>query len=421
MSGFEASYYFATANLAPHRPPLEGETEADVCIIGGGYTGLSAALHLAERGYKTLLLEAKRIGYGASGRNGGQLNTGLRKGAGELIALFGRERAKLLFAMAEEAKALVRERIARHAIACDLKPGSLYVAYKKRDPEWMAEEVELLATVFGYDAARLLTKAEVEERLGSQRYHGGIADSTAGHLHPLNFARGLAAAAESAGVRICEASPAIGLAPGVVRTAKGRVKARYILLACNAYLGGLEPRIAGMIMPISNYIVATEPLGDEGARALIRDDVAVCDTKFVVDYFRLSADRRLLFGGGETYSRRPPRDIAAFVRPYMLAVFPQLGKKRIDYAWGGQLAITMNRLPHFGRLPGGIFFAHGYSGQGLALTSLAGKLIAEAVSGTAERFDVFARLPQRPFPGGTWMRKPALVLGMLWYAMRDRL
>jgi gamma-glutamylputrescine oxidase len=421
MPSFAQSYYAATSNPAPARPPLTGDINVDACVIGGGYTGLSAALHLAERGYKTLLLEAQRIGWGASGRNGGQLNTGLRKGPGELLAMFGPIAAKRLFDLAEEAKAIVRERVRRHAIACDLKAGSLYVAYKRSDPEWMAKEVEIQHEVFGYAPTQLLTKAELEERLASRRYHGAIADSGAGHLHPLNYALGLASAAEAAGARLCEGSAALSLGPGEVRTAAGRIKARYVLLGCNAYLGGLEPRIAGKIMPISNYIVATEPLGKAGGRALIRDDAAVCDTKFVVDYFRLSADTRLLFGGGETYSRDQPRDIASFVRPHMLRVFPQLANKRIDFAWGGELAITMNRLPHLGRLPGDIYFAHGYSGQGVALASLAGKLMAEAIAGTAERFDVFAGIAHRGFPGGTLLRRPASVLGMLWYALRDRL
>jgi gamma-glutamylputrescine oxidase len=421
MPSLAQSYYAATSNPAPVRPPLAGDANVDVCVIGGGYTGLSAALHLAECGYNTLLLESHCVGWGASGRNGGQLNTGLRKGPSELVAMFGTAGAKRLFDLAEEAKAIVHERVRRHAIACDLKAGALYVAYKRGDPEWMAKEVEVQREVFGYQNSQLLTKAELEERLASRRYHGAIADKGAGHLHPLNYALGLAAAAEAAGVKICEGSAALSLAPGEVHTAAGRVKARYILLGCNAYLGGLEPRIAGKIMPISNHIVATEPLGEAGARELIRDDAAVCDTKFVVDYFRCSADHRLLFGGGETYSRNPPRDIAAFVRPHMLRVFPQLADKRIDYAWGGQLAITMNRLPHLGRLPGDIYFAHGYSGQGVALTSLAGKLMAEAIAGSAERFDVFARIPHRGFPGGTLLRRPAMVLGMLWYAMRDRL
>jgi gamma-glutamylputrescine oxidase len=421
MSDIARSYYIATAQPAPRRPALQGEVEADVCIVGGGFTGLSAALHLAERGYKTALVEAHGIAWGASGRNGGQLNTGLRKGPGELVAAFGRDGAKRLFDLAEEAKATVRERIARHDIACDLKPGGIVVAHKPGDPAWMAEAVEIENKIFGYEAVRMLSKAEVEERLASRLFHGGLVDMGAGHLHPLNYALGLAVAAEAAGATLYEESPAIAVAPGEVRMSAGRVRARYILLACNAYLGGLEPRIAGKFMPISNYIIATEPLGEAGARALIRDDVAVCDTKFVVDYFRLSADHRLLFGGGETYSRTPPKDIAAFVRPYMLRIFPQLAGKRIDYAWGGQLAITLNRLPHFGRLPGDIYFAHGYSGQGVALTSLAGKLVAEAVAGTAERFDVFARIEHQTFPGGTLLRQPMLVLAMLWYALRDRI
>jgi gamma-glutamylputrescine oxidase len=421
MPDLANSYYRATAHPAPARPALKGETSVDVCVLGGGYTGLSAALHLAERGYATLLLEAEHVGFGASGRNGGQINSGLRKGASELVAMFGREAAKRFWDLAEEAKATLRERVRRHAIACDLKSGGLYVAYKKDDPVWMAEDVALAQKLFGYEALGLLDKAALEDRLGSRRYHGAIADAGAGHLHPLNYALGLAGAAEAEGARICENSRALAIAPGEVRTAAGLVKARYVVLGCNAYLDGLEPRIAGRIMPISNYIVATEPLGEAAARALIRDDAAVCDTKFVVDYFRLSADRRLLFGGGETYSRAPPRDIAGFVRPYMLKVFPQLEGARIDYAWGGQLAITMSRLPHLGRLPGDIFFAQGYSGQGVAIATLAGKLIAEALAGSAERFDVFARLDHRSFPGGTLLRRPALVLGMLWYALRDRL
>ncbi len=415
------SYYRATANPRPARPALDGETRVDVCIVGGGYTGLSAALHLAERGYATLLLEAEQVGFGASGRNGGQVNSGLRKGAGELVSMFGRDAARRFWDLAEEAKATLRQRVSRHAIACDLKSGGLYVAYKKTDPAWMAREVELTAKLFGYGALALLDKPALEERLGSRHYHGAIADAGAGHLHPLNYATGLAGAAEAVGARICEKSRVLAVAPGEVRTATGTVKARYVVLGCNAYLDGLEPRIAGRIMPISNYIVATEPLGEAAARALIRDDAAVCDTKFVVDYFRLSADKRLLFGGGETYSREPPRDIAGFVRTYMLKVFPQLENARIDYAWGGQLAITMNRLPHLGRLPGDVFFAQGYSGQGVAIATLAGKLIAEALAGSAERFDLFAHIDHRCFPGGTLLRRPALVLGMLWYALRDRL
>jgi len=422
------SYYAATANDLRERPALGGEARADVCVIGGGFTGLSAALHLAERGYQVVLLEAERLGWGASGRNGGQMNSGQRVGQKALEALVGLEEARRLWDLAEEAKATVRERVARHAIQCDLKPGNLLCAYKPGEAEGLARTADRLREVYGYDQSRAVSKAETAEMLGTARYHGGRLDMGAGHLHPLNYALGLARAAEDAGARLHEASRATRLdttdgagARTVVTTAAGRVTADYVVLGCNGYLGRLEPRIAGRIMPINNYVLATAPLGEAGARALIRDDVCVTDTKFVVDYYRLSADKRLLFGGGETYSRRFPADMKSFVRRYMLRVFPQLAATAIDFAWGGTLAITMNRLPAFGRLAPNTFYAQGYSGQGVALASLAGKLIAEAVAGTAERFDVMARLPQRDFPGGTLLRWPGLVAGMLYYTLRDKL
>ncbi len=423
------SYYAATANDARERPALAGEARADVCVIGGGFTGLSAALHLAERGYDVVLLEAERLGWGASGRNGGQMNSGQRVGQRTLEALVGLEEARRLWDLAEEAKRTVRERVARHAIHCDLKPGNLLCAYKPGEAEGLARAADRLREVYGYEESRAVSKAEMAEMLGTTRYHGGRLDMGAGHLHPLNYALGLARAAEAAGARLHEASRATRLettvagagAKSVIHTGAGRVTADYVVLGCNGYLDKLEPRIAGRIMPINNYVLATAPLGEEGARALIRDDVSVTDTKFVVDYFRLSADKRLLFGGGETYGRRFPADMKGFVRRYMLRVYPQLAETPIDYAWGGTLAITMNRLPAFGRLAPNTFYAQGYSGQGVALTSLAGKLIAEAIAGTAERFDVMARLPQRDFPGGTLLRWPGLVAGMLYYTLRDKL
>lgn len=419
-----ASYYVATANDLTPRPPLQGSIDCDVCVVGAGFTGLSAAIELAERGLSVVVLEAQRIAWGASGRNGGQLNTGLRKGAAELIAQYGRDGAKRLFDMAEEAKALVHERIARYHIDCDLKPGVLLAALKTRDLSWMREEVELAQDVFGYDKLTLLDRDGTRAEVASERYCAGILDKGAAHLHPLNYALGLAAAAEAAGARIFEGSPVTDMAAGTapkLTTPQGRVTARFAILAGNAYLGRLEPRIAGAIMPINNYIIATEPLGEMRARSLIPHDVAVHDTKFVVDYYRLSADQRLLFGGGETYSRRDPRDIAGFVRRYMLRVFPQLADVRVDYAWGGQLAITLNRLPQIGRLEPNLYFAHGFSGQGLALTGLAGKLIGEAIAGQAERFDIFAAIEHRQFPGGILLRRPAQLLGMAYYSLRDKL
>lgn len=418
-----ASYYAATASERTLRPALAGSLAVDVAIVGGGYTGLSAALELAGRGYQVALVEAERIGWGASGRNGGQINTGYRMGPAALVARFGTDGAKRLWALGIEAKQLIRERIRAHAIACDYKPGTIYAAMREADLEEIAADLDLTARVFGYDQATALDRHAMAERLGTAIYRGGLADAGGAHLHPLNYALGLARAAEAAGARIFEASRATRIDPAGhgVETAAGRIAARQVLLCCNGYLEGLMAPLAARILPISNYILATEPLGEAAARALIRDDVAVCDSKFVVNYYRRSADHRLLFGGGEVYTRRDPRDIKAFVRRHMLAVYPQLASARIDYGWGGRLAITMSRLPHLGRLAPDLYFAQGYSGQGVALAGLAGKLMAEAIAGTAERFDVFARIPHRKFPGGRLLRHPAQILGMLFYSLRDRL
>ena len=421
---YPASWYAATANAHPPCPRLEGEVRTDVCIVGGGFTGLSAAVHLAECGYEVVLLEAARIGWGASGRNGGQVGTGHRKDVLELEAAYGRERARALWALAEEAKALLHERMERHRIGCDWKPGNLLAVTKRRYLPALQRESEYLAERYGYHGYRMLTREEVREMVASDRYCGAQFDAGGGHLHPLNLALGLARAAAGAGAVLHEQSKATGIRWGrgaLVRTAGGEVRARYVLLCGNAYLGDLEPGIRGTIMPIGNHLLATEPLGAERAAALIPADCCVHASKFVVDYYRLSADRRLLFGGGETWRDREPRDLRTFVRRYMLEVFPQLADAGIDYAWSGRLAITRNRLPHFGRLGRCGFFAQGFSGHGVALTGLAGKLLAEAVAGTAERFDVFAGLAHRAFPGGAFARQPLLVAGMLYYALKDRL
>ena len=423
MAAHTDSYYAATAVGLEDHPALAGQESCDVCVVGGGFTGLSAALHLAERGYDVVLLEAERLGWGASGRNGGQVNTGQRKDQGTLERLVGEGHARQLWDLALEARNEVKARIARHGIPCDLKSGHLTTAYKADDVAYLAAGAERLAARYDYPHQRMVSRAETAEMLGTEIYHGALLDRDSAHIHPLNYALGLARAARQAGARLFEGSRVTGLSPGqpnTVRVGRGEVRAGAVVLACNGYLERLEPRIAGTIMPINNYVLATEPLGEADARALIRDDVAVCDTKFVVDYYRLSADKRLLFGGGETYRRRFPADIKSFVRTYMLRVYPQLAKTRIDYAWGGTLAVTMNRLPSFGRLENDIYYAQGYSGQGVALTTIAGKVIAEALAGTAERFDVFARIPTPQFPGGTLLRWPGLVAGMLYYSLRDK-
>jgi gamma-glutamylputrescine oxidase len=424
LSGHPDSYYVATANATAEHPRLAGSVYADVCVIGGGFTGVSAALHLAERGYDVVLLEAARIGAGASGRNGGQVISGQRLDVNDLEKAFGAERARLLWRLAEEAKATVRGWIARHAIACDLKPGALIAAHKPRDAARLERTAEHLAEAYDYPHARYVSQARIAEMLATRRYFGGLLDAGACHLHPLNYVLGLADAAVAAGVRVFEHSRVRRIQrtrPPIIGTDQGRVEARLVVLAMNGYLDTLVPELAGWIMPINNFMLATAPLGEAAARALIRNDVAVSDSKFVPDYFRLSADHRLLFGGGETYGPQFPEDIKAFVRRYMLRVFPQLADVAIDYAWGGTLAITRSRLPHFARLAPEIFVAHGYSGQGIALATLAGKLIAEAIAGTAERFDVMADLRVQPFPGGTLLRRPALLVGMLYYGLRDRL
>jgi gamma-glutamylputrescine oxidase len=418
------SYYAATANPHGTYPRLAESIRADVCVVGGGFTGLSAALNLAERGFKVALIEANRIGWGASGRNGGQINTGLRKSPQELIAKFGRQRGKALFDLAEEARAIIWERVEKHGIACDLRPGNMLLASKPGDLPWMEEEIACFEREMNYRKAKLLDRNAIKSEIASDLYFGGIKDSGGGHLHPLNYALGLAKAAQAAGVQMFEHTAATKIDDNgskvTVTTEAGKIEADYAVLGCNAYLGGLEPRIAGKIMPIANFVITTEPLPEAEARALIPSGSCACDTKFVVSYYRVTADNRMLFGGGERYNTQEPADIASFVKPYMLRVFPQLANKRIEYGWGGMLAITMLRLPHLGRI-GRVYYAHGYSGMGVAIAGIAGKLIAEAMSGTAERFDVFSQIEHQTFPGGTLLRHPLLVLAMLWYVLRDKL
>ena len=389
---------------------------------------LSAALHLAERGYRTLLLEARRIGNGASGRNGGQLGSGHRRDQSTLERELGAERARLLWSLAEEAKALVRARIARHEIACDLKPGIAIAAHRARHARSLAREAEHLSAHYGYDEIEVLDRAALRAEVDSEDFRGGLLDRGASHLHPLDYARGLARACAEAGVDIREGAPVTGLAPGTpcrVQAGPHAVTADAVVLACNGYLDaldpGVDPGVGRRMMPINNFILATEPLGPARARALIPRDVAVVDTRFVVNYFRLSADGRLLFGGGETSRSRLPADPGPLVRRRMLRIFPQLADVRIDHAWGGTLAITRTRMPSIGRMGGGLYFAQGFSGHGVAMATLAGALIAEAIAGTLERFDVFARLPQPPFPGGRAMRWPTLALALAYGALRDRL
>lgn len=417
------SYYAATANDAPEYPELAGEVRADVCVVGGGYAGLSTALNLAERGFDVALVEARRVGWGGSGRNGGQICTGFASGMRKIAGWVGRDDARKLFALAEEGKAIIRERVARHKIDCDLTWGYFHAAAKARHLAGLAKRRDYLAREFGYHDTRLAEgPEEVARYVNSRAYVGGLYEGGAGHLHPLNYCLGLARAAEGAGVRIFEGSQVARLEYGArprAHCAAGCVAADYLVLCGNAYLGDLEPRIRGKVMPVGTYIGATEGLGQNRARALIPGNLAVSDCNFVLNYYRLAPEHRLLFGGRVSYSTLVPPNLARAMRAKMLAVFPDLADVRFAYTWGGFVAITVERTPHLGRLGANVYFAHGFSGQGVAMTGVAGKILAEAIAGQAERFDLMARLPHTTFPGGRLLRTPTLALAMLWYRMRD--
>lgn len=417
------SWYAATATeLAPF-PRLRGTVRADVCVIGGGYTGLSAALHLAEAGLDVVLLEAARVGSGASGRNGGQIHSGQRRDQDWIEAHMGLDDARRLWGLAEDGKALLRRLIASHDIDCDLRPGLIVADHKPAYVPASHDYARKLREVYHYPHAEPLSREQLRALVGSDAYHGGLVDHDGGHLHPLNLALGLARAASAAGARIFEHSRAIEItenAKVTVETGLGTVEADWALECGDGLQDGLDARVDSHVMPIANYIAATEPLGAR-AKEIIANDAAVADSRFVVNYYRLSRDGRLLFGGGETYLRRLKSDPGSFVRPYMLKIFPQLADARIDYGWGGLLGITMTRMPFVRRLSPRVLTAAGYSGQGVMLAPLFGQILAETVRGQLGRFDLLARLPVPAFPGGTLMRWPLLVAGLSYYALRDRL
>jgi len=420
------SYYAASAHAAPERRALEGTADCDVCVIGGGIAGCSAALHLAERGLSVVLLEEHRIGWGASGRSGGQALFGVAAGQAKLTRLIGAAGARAVWDVSVEGLSLLRSLIERFRIDCDWVDGYLLTAVKPRHERELKAEVAELREVYGYPSVRYVPREELATLLATGRYLGALFDNNSGHLHPLNYTLGLAAAAESFGVRIFEGSRAASFSAAAaarvrIATAGGEVRARQLVLCGNVYLGATAPALAAKIMAVATYIVATEPLGEARARALIANNAAACDMNWVLDYFRRSADHRLLFGGRVNYSGLRSFDAPAATRARMLRVFPQLSDVRIDSAWGGEVDITLNRAPHFGRLAPNVYFLQGFSGHGIALTGIAGKLVAEAIAGTASRFDVFARIPHGNFPGGAALRRPALVLAMLYFRLRDLL
>lgn len=405
-------------------PPLAGEVRADVCVIGGGVTGTAAALNLAERGYSVVLLEAGEIGYGASGRSGGQILPGLGTDIATVERALGCERARAVWEMSREAVRVTAERIARHAIPCELAWGYLHAAVKSRHVRELQAFRERMARDYGYEALTWLEGEALREHVVTDAYPGALYEREGGHLHPLNYTLGLARAAREAGARLHEHSAVRRIQRGarpVVSTDAGQVSADFVVLATNAYQSGLVPELSGRIMRAANYMIATAPLTPgQVARVLPQND-ALSDANFVLDYYRLSADRRLIYGGEVSYDGREPRNLPARMDAKIARLFPVLKGVTIDYRWGGDVAITLNRAPDFGRLDGNLYYAQGYSGHGMALAGLAGQLLAEAIAGQSERFDVFAAMPHRRFPGGSRLRLPLLVLATHFYKLRDRL
>lgn len=425
----QQSYYAASAEPGERYPALAGSAPCDVAVVGGGLAGLSAALELAERGFHVVLLEAHEIGWGASGRNGGQAIHGLACEQSTIEAQLGLDESRRVWAMSLEALDRLRQRIQRHAIDCDWRDGYLGLATTKGKGAALARWADGMQARYGFALQRIAQK-DMAQWIASPRFHSGVHDPRSGHLHPLKYLRGLARAAVQAGVRIHERSPVTRLVqgtPATLQTASGEVRAERVLLAGNVYLEGLAPALAARVMPVGTYIACTEVLGQARAEALIPSRAAVCDTNLVLDYFRLTADHRLLYGGRVSYSTRTPGKLAQAMQARMVQTFPQLAGVAVDFTWGGFVDITMNRAPDFGRLPHpagaaeNIYYLQGFSGHGLALTGLAGRLVAEAMAGDASRFDVFAQLRHHRFPGGRMLRTPALVLGMAGARLRDML
>lgn len=420
---YPRSWYAESASPLPAFPAAVGALSCDVCVVGAGFTGLSAALHLAERGYDVMLLDAHRVGWGASGRNGGQVGTGQRLDQEALEKMLGRDHARALWDLAQEAVALTRALAGKHAPDAGWSDGIIHACHKPRHVPHARAYAEKMARDYGYDLIRPLDRVEMRDLVGSPAYHGGDIDMGGGHLHPLRYALGLARAAAARGVRVHEHTRVLSVgagAPARIVTESAEISARHVVLACNGYIGALNARTTARVMPINNFIVATEPMSDRVRDTVLKGGHAVADTKFVINYFRFSDDNRLLFGGAESYGYRFP-DIARLVRRPMLEIFPQLREAKITHAWGGTLGITLNRMPHFERIAGNILTASGYSGHGVAIATLGGKLAAEAIAGQAERFDLMASVPTRPFPGGLTLRWPLLVLAMIWFSLRDRL
>ncbi len=421
---YAPTYYAATANPVPNRPALQGEINADICIIGAGYTGLSTGLFLAERGLKVVVLEAAKVGFGATGRNGGQIVNSFSRDIDAIERQVGHDAAKVFGQMAFEGNRIIRERIATYNIQCDLKNGGVFAAFTPKQMRHLEHQRKLWAR-HGHNTVDMLDKKQMSNIVGSDVYVGGSIDHSGGHFHSLNLALGEAAAIESLGGTIYEQSPVIRIERGakpVVVTEQGRVNARIVVVAGNAYLGNLVPELSAKSMPCGSQVVTTAPLPADLAKSLIPNDYCIEDCNYLLDYYRLTGDNRLLYGGGVIYGARDPKNVEAIIRPKMLKTFPQLQNVKIDYAWTGNFLLTLSRLPQVGTLGehNNIFYSQGCSGHGITYTHLAGKVLSEAIMGQRERFNAFAQLPHYPFPGGRLMRVPFTAVGAAYYSLRDK-
>ncbi|MFJ2690706.1 NAD(P)/FAD-dependent oxidoreductase [Pseudomonas sp. NPDC087336] len=417
------SYYAATRNFTGDFPVLEGAVDCDVCVIGAGYTGLSSALFLAEAGYSVTVLEAAKVGFGASGRNGGQLVNSYSRDVDVIEERYGDKTAQVLGSMIFEGADIIRQRIQHYDIQCDYRPGGIFAAMNKKQLKGLAEQKKSWER-YGNKNLKMLDAADIKREVGSNAYVGGLLDMQGGHIHPLNLALGEASAIIGLGGKIYEQSAAVEITYGepiTVRTAKGVVKAKYLLIAGNAYLPqGLDNRVTSKSMPCGSQIVVTEPLSEKVARSLITNNYCVEDCNYLLDYYRLTRDNRLLYGGGVVYGAREPDDIEQLIRPKILKTFPQLKDVKIDYRWTGNFLLTMSRMPQFGRIEKNAYYMQGYSGHGVTCSHLAGKLISEMIRGDAERFDAFASLPHMPMIGGRTFSAPLTALGAVYYSLRDR-
>ncbi|MHC8367260.1 NAD(P)/FAD-dependent oxidoreductase [Pseudomonas sp. ZT5P21] len=417
------SYYAATTNRIGEFPVLEHEVDCDVCVIGAGYTGLSSALFLAEAGYSVTVLEAAKVGFGASGRNGGQLVNSYSRDVDVIEERYGDKTAEVLGSMIFEGADIIRQRIQHYDIQCDYRPGGIFAALNKKQLKGLAEQKSSWER-YGNKNLTMLDAADIKREVGCDNYVGGLLDMQGGHIHPLNLALGEASAIIGLGGKIYEQSAAVGITYGepiTVRTAKGLVRAKYLLIAGNAYLPqGLDNRVTSKSMPCGSQIVVTEPLSEKVGRSLIKNNYCVEDCNYLLDYYRLTADNRLLYGGGVVYGAREPDDIEQLIKPKILKTFPQLKDVKIDYRWTGNFLLTMSRMPQFGRIEKNAYYMQGYSGHGVTCSHLAGKLISEMIRGDAERFDAFASLPHMPMLGGRTFQAPLTAMGAAYYALRDR-